>query len=168
MNLDSLKVQTMPGSEKGSVYITIAENDGLRLGVRPIIEAYPKPFNEKIIMIVSVFVRVRVVENSPKGSVVTAKDSFGPFKFEEKKGGHVSSIYRVDLGPAPMQPDDARKIWKEKNIASKLSRFVYNRCNSSGATMLCNIDTLITWVDSVFDSECPVQPELNLSFEIEE
>ena len=95
------KIETFSGTEKGSTFITIAKNKGLRMGIR----VFAAPFPTKEDAWVALAFRLRVEAEGYNVTADMAKESFGNFPFYESHS-HASVVGVIPLVALPCSPTE--------------------------------------------------------------
>lgn len=115
------KIETMPGSEKGSTFLIIAKQGETNLGVR----VFLAPVELKGSLWVSLCFRVRVANPKTQITADKATELFGEFPFYESKN-HSSALGVTPLVALPCSPAEVFTHYStfngdlETNIVSQI------------------------------------------------
>ena len=113
-NFEVPKIETMHGSEVGSIFLIIAKANGLKMGVR----FFSQTAHLEKVEWASLVARLRVVSTIDADvSISTAKEVFGNFPFTKGKGKHCSNVAVLPLAKAPCTYQTAREAYlKLENV----------------------------------------------------
>lgn len=93
------KIETISGSEKGSIFVIIAKNKGLKMGIRVFLSPYPIKESNWVVLAF----RLRVEADGFSVNSEMAQQNFGEFPFYESHS-HASALGIVPLVALPCSP----------------------------------------------------------------
>lgn len=169
-NFGSAFMETISGSEPDSVYLVVAKNDGLTLGIRPLVFPLEVLSNEKskTAVVLHLGARVRVISSSPDGSTLTANSSFFP-GFTDK-GGHSSQVMGVPLAVAPCGLSEARGQWKDRQLTHLIAEALFIKLVSAGAVLLPCANSFVAsvegWLDTSYETYLPEVPVVDIKDDV--
>lgn len=170
MNFGDIKAETIRGTEAESVYMVIAENKGLRLAIRPLLEGIPrsivdgKPGDNRLTLMLGARLRVVPVEGGD-GNVGDAEAAFGILGFHDK-GKHASQVIGITLAPLPCGVDEARLRWKEAALTGRLVATLLEHLSSVGVESPLSPFAIEAWLDQDYENKLPETPPVNISNEL--
>ena len=126
------KIETLQGSEKGSTFVIIAKNKGLKMGLRVFLAPYPVKGSAWV----SLAFRLRVEGDGFGVNKEMAKEMFGDFPFYESKS-HSSAVGVIPLVALPCSPAEVYAHYNSfKGEAEvNLIQQIKEKFGNSGATL---------------------------------
>jgi hypothetical protein len=134
------KIETVPGSEKGSTFVIIAKNKGYKMGIR----LFLAPFKVKDSAWIVIAFRLRVQCTDINVNADTARENFGDFPFYESKN-HSSAVGVIPLVALPCSPAEVFNHYTtfnggvEKNILEQIKE----KFGKTGATLCIDEEVIL-------------------------
>src|ERR1035437_1102904 len=153
---DLPKIETMVGSEKGSTFLVIAKNKGVKLGIR----VFLQPFPIKDSIWVSLGFRLRAEGAGVDIHKETAVELFGGFPFYDGKH-HSSAVGVVPLVSLPCSPAEVFNHYEsfKGELEVNLVQQIKDKLDAAGVEL--TVDSLLI-IDSLRENIKDLIPELKI------
>lgn len=146
MDFKDMEVKTMPGTDPGSFYLVVAEGDGYRIGVRPLI--MPASY------LLFLGARIRVETMAPHTPIISVKDTFKvPLNV---KGKHASTVAGVPIKAAPFGSKDCHEVIMEKKLIPLLvDHIIHAITPNKKIKLVVDKATIEDWFQNLVDDKLP-------------
>jgi hypothetical protein len=164
MNFGDIKAETIKGTEVDSVYMVIASAKGLKLAIRPLVEALPVKVidSDDYRAALVLGARLRVVAEDPDADHADAEAAFGMLGFTNK-GEHASQVIGITLAPLPCGVDEARRRWKDQALTGLLVNEVVSSMAEVDVVPSVSVFAIEAWLDQEYETKLPETPPVDLS-----